>query len=186
MRGTVQRMETKEINMTTIYYIDANGNAATADLSIIDSGSGCRCERDILGNMGIATGNTGVHRTPDDEDDCESDIERGALAAEAAYYTDDADAAQWWIDYVAGYNATQDECDELRAVLTDMDYDALRAIAAEYLGDDEARKLRDDEIAHRLIEVLHEGYDDYGMERSVFESNRDTLRAIIDKRGESA
>lgn len=84
-----------------------------------------------------------------------------------------------------GFDADmQDECDDLRDELKDMDYDALRAIVVEYLGGDEARNLRDDEMAYRLIESLHEGANDYEMERSVFVSNRDNLRAVIDEASE--
>ncbi|OGT54208.1 MAG: hypothetical protein A3E01_00010 [Gammaproteobacteria bacterium RIFCSPHIGHO2_12_FULL_63_22] len=164
---------------TTIYYIDSNGKPQTAALSIIDSASGCHCEQDILGSMDI-TGCGNVHRVQDDKDDCESDMQRAALAAGATYYADDADAAKWWIDYVAGYNATQVECDELRDELKSMDYDALRAITAEYLGDDEAGRLREDEMMDRLIDVLHEGANYYEMERGVFAGNLATLRSIID------
>ena len=166
--------------MTTIYYIDGNGNPQTADLSIIDSASGCHCERDILGNMDIA-GCGDVHRVPDYEDDCESDIQRAALVAEATFYADDAEAAQWWIDYVTGYNATQDECDELRAELRELDADTLDAIAAEYLGDERNGKLHVGDEPGALIEALHGEYNDYEMERGVFVSNRDELREVITK-----
>lgn len=165
--------------MTTMYYVDSNGTAQTADLSIIDTSSGCHCECDILGNMDI-TGSGNVHSTPDDAEDCENDIQRGALATNATFYADDADAAQWWIDYVTGYNATQNDCDALRDELKAMDYDVLRSVVAEYLGEDRANHLRDDEMVYGLIESLHEGANDYETERSIFVDNVSILRSVID------
>lgn len=165
--------------MTTIYYIDSTGHPQTADLSIIDIDNGCRCERDILGNMDIGDcGN--VNFVPDDQGDCESDIQLAALAAGATYYTDDAAAAQWWIDYVDGYNATQADLHDLIAELRDMDDDTIRAIVCEYMGNDPRRHIHDSAVVNRLIESLMSGADDYEMERDTFIAARDSLRSIID------
>ena len=168
--------------MTSIYYIDADGTARDADLSIIDPRTGTRCEIDILGNMGITSSGTGVHRVPQDDDECDDELQRAALQAQATFYADDAEAAQWWVDYVHGYTATQADVQEIKNELNELDAQVLRAITIDFLGNDLAhpgRSFSDDELVYALVNALHDGANDYEDERRVFTKNLENLRAAL-------
>ena len=158
-----------------LYYTD-NGVSIVADLSIVDTASGCRCEADILGNMGFASDGTGIHRVPEWEEDCDTDIASAAFAASATHYADSAEDAQWWIDYVDGYNASMDDIAELSETLNDLGEDTLQRICLEIGADPERGQL---DPVRAIIEALHESGVDYEDERAAFMVNLERLMALI-------
>lgn len=168
----------REIEMSAIYYTDAQGHAHTVDLSIEDQKSGVRCEADILGNMDMLGGG-GVNLVPDCEDECESDVERAALEAGATYYADE-DVAKWWIAYVVGFRATQTDVVEIAEQLGEMSDDELRAVAVELMGADWVAKTRNHDLAREIVDSLSEGANDYEDERGVFVANMAALREVLD------
>ncbi len=159
---------------TTLYYINADGNPETADLRIVDARSGCFCEADILGNMGFGSAESGVCMCPSDlDDDSEwSNIQRKAVAAGATHFADTEESAKWWVEYVDGYRATQDDCAEIAERLGSLDQDALDKIAAK--TDAESADVG------AIIVTLSEDYSEYEDERARFCEKRDTLLALIE------
>lgn len=161
--------------MTTLYYIDAAGAAQQADLGIIVD---CiNIAGDVLGNMSITADGTGIHATPDWDEDCATDLQRAALAAGARWYADSADDAQWWIEYVDGCNATQSDIEDLRDELDDMSDEDVSAVARTVGADD--RIISQGYPVQAIIEWLSGDTVGYAGERAAFEARLVELRAAL-------
>lgn len=165
--------------MTTLYYLDGN-LGQTADLTICDARTGVACELDVLDNMDWLHA-TGIHRTPECEEDCATHEARCALAVNAEYYADDPATARWWIEYVEGYRATMDDQDALREALDELDEAQLTRVALTQLGERLVGQLPIHELPGAILRALGADARDYDAERAEFVGDRDDLWAIIDQ-----
>lgn len=152
-----------------LYYLTDSGEPAIADLSTADG-----AHRDVLGNMGLCGNGTGVHRVTDEDD---SAIAADAAAAGCDYYADDAVSAQWWLDYVEGYNQTLADMAQARDMLADLDADAMAELGQSL--DADPRWLDTDAVG-AILAALHGSPNDYESERAEFEANFETMREFVD------
>lgn len=171
--------------MTMLFYLDKEGTPKLADLAIIDPATDCRIEGDVLGNMDIFGEGTGVHRAHDPEEGGDTNTPNTALMMGADIYADNEASALWWIEYVNGYRATQDDCIELRAELAEMDFEMLHAIASEWMSESAMKKIgarpgRENEMIFWVIDSLHHTGGDYEMERREFIDHHEHLRDVIE------
>lgn len=158
--------------MTSIFYQTSDGAEKIGDLTIIDRRTGTQCDGDVLGNMDICAAGTGIHRV---SEDASGGIELAAADVGATYYAECAEDAEWWIDYVDGYNATQEDVAELLSDLAELSDDRLAAIALA-AG---IKNFDRNPYPMAIVESLHGACNDYEDERGEFLNNLEALRAVM-------